>query len=311
MARGPAERLRMERVASTTVPRAPVSTAPPVGDVVRVAPATGWPGFNLPELWRYRSLLFFLVWREIKVRYAQTVLGAAWAVLQPLLTTVVFTVIFGRFARLPSDGVPYPLFALAALVPWTYFNTAVSGASNSLLANTSLITKVYFPRLIIPAAPVLAALLDLAVSLVALLALMVIYGVYPSAGAPVLLLPSVLMMLLTAAGVGCWLAALNIQYRDVKYVVPFLLQLWMYASPVVYSLSLVPSKYRLAYALNPLAGAIAGFRAALLGTSPRPRPSSACRSGWRSWSSRAAWPSSAGPSASSRTWPEAPSCPTP
>ena len=268
MARGPAERLRMERVASTTVPRAPVSTAPPVGDVVRVAPATGWPGFNLPELWRYRSLLFFLVWREIKVRYAQTVLGAAWAVLQPLLTTVVFTVIFGRFARLPSDGVPYPLFALAALVPWTYFNTAVSGASNSLLANTSLITKVYFPRLIIPAAPVLAALLDLAVSLVALLALMVIYGVYPSAGAPVLLLPSVLMMLLTAAGVGCWLAALNIQYRDVKYVVPFLLQLWMYASPVVYSLSLVPSKYRLAYALNPLAGAIAGFRAALLGTSP-------------------------------------------
>ena len=268
MARGPAERLRMERVASTTVPRAPVSTAPPVGDVVRVAPATGWPGFNLPELWRYRSLLLFLVWREIKVRYAQTVLGAAWAVLQPLLTTVVFTVIFGRFARLPSDGVPYPLFALAALVPWTYFNTAVSGASNSLLANTSLITKVYFPRLIIPAAPVLAALLDLAVSLVALLALMVVYGVYPSAGAPMLLLPSVLMMLLTAAGVGCWLAALNIQYRDVKYVVPFLLQLWMYASPVVYSLSLVPSKYRLAYALNPLAGAIAGFRAALLGTSP-------------------------------------------
>jgi lipopolysaccharide transport system permease protein len=256
----------MERVASTTVPQAPVSTAPPDGHVVRVAPAIGWPGFDLPELWRHRSLLFFLVWREVKVRYAQTVLGAAWAVLQPLLTTVVFTVIFGRFAGLPSDGVPYPLFALAALVPWTYFNTAVSGASNSLLANTSLITKVYFPRLTIPAAPVLAALLDLAVSLVALLALMLIYGVYPSAGALVLLLPSVLMMLLTAAGVGCWLAALNIQYRDVKYVVPFLLQLWMFASPVVYSMSLVPSQYRLAYALNPLAGAIAGFRAGLLGT---------------------------------------------
>jgi len=266
MARGPAERLRMERVASTTVPRAPVSTAPPVGDVVRVAPATGWPGFNLPELWRYRSLLFFLVWREIKVRYAQTVLGAAWAILQPLLTTVVFTVIFGRFARLPSDGVPYPLFALAALVPWTYFNTAVSGASNSLLANTGLITKVYFPRLIIPAAPVLAAVLDLAVSLVALVALMLVYGVFPTPAGSMLLVPSVLMMLLTAAGVGCWLAALNIQYRDVKYVVPFLLQLWMYASPVVYSLSLVPSQYRLAYAFNPLAGAIAGFRAALLGT---------------------------------------------
>jgi lipopolysaccharide transport system permease protein len=239
---------------------------PPVADVVRVAPATGWPGFDLPELWRYRSLLLFLVWREIKVRYAQTVLGAAWAVLQPVLTTVVFTVIFGRFARLPSDGVPYPLFALAALVPWTYFNTAVSGASNSLLANTSLVTKVYFPRLIIPAAPVLAALLDLAVSLVALLAFMLLYGVYPSTAAVMLLVPSVLVMLLTAAGVGCWLAALNIQYRDVKYVVPFLLQLWMYASPVVYSLSLVPSQYRVAYALNPLAGAIAGFRAALLGT---------------------------------------------
>jgi lipopolysaccharide transport system permease protein len=243
----------------------PVPSVPRVADVVRVAPATGWPGFDLPELWRYRSLLFFLVWREIKVRYAQTVLGAAWAVLQPVLTTVVFTVIFGRFARLPSDGVPYPLFALAALVPWTYFNTAVSGASNSLLANTSLVTKVYFPRLIIPAAPVLAALLDLAVSLVALLGFMLVYGVYPSTAAVMLLVPSVLVMLLTAAGVGCWLAALNIQYRDVKYVVPFLLQLWMYASPVVYSLSLVPSQYRVAYALNPLAGAIAGFRAALLG----------------------------------------------
>lgn len=256
----------MERVVSTTMTRAPVPTAPSVEGVVRVAPATGWPGFDLPELWRYRSLLFFLVWREIKVRYAQTVLGAAWAVLQPVLTTVVFTVIFGQFARLPSDGVPYPLFALAALVPWTYFNTAVSGASNSLLANTGLITKVYFPRLIIPAAPVVAALLDLGVSLVALVALMLVYGVFPTPAGSVLLLPSVLMMLLTAAGVGCWLGALNIQYRDVRYVVPFLLQLWIYASPVVYPLSLVPSQYRLAYALNPLAGAIAGFRASLLGT---------------------------------------------
>jgi lipopolysaccharide transport system permease protein len=237
----------------------------PASAVVRVAPAGAWPGFDLPELWRYRGLLFFLVWREIKVRYAQTVLGAAWAILQPLLTTVVFTVIFGRFARLPSDGVPYPLFSLAALVPWTYFNTAVSGASNSLTANTSLVTKVYFPRLVIPGAAVLAALLDLAVSIVALLVLMLFYHAAPRPAAVVLVPVSVLMMVLTAAGMGFWLAALNIQYRDVKYVVPFLLQLWMFASPVVYPLSLVPDRYRLAYSLNPLAGAIAGFRSALLG----------------------------------------------
>jgi lipopolysaccharide transport system permease protein len=234
---------------------------------VRVEPAGAWPGFHLAELWRYRGLLFFLVWREIKVRYAQTVLGAAWAVLQPVLTTVVFTVIFGWFARLPSDGVPYPAFSLAGLVPWTYFVTAVTGSSNSLVANTSLVTKVYFPRLVIPAAPVLAALLDLAVSLLALLALMLFYGVIPSLGTAMFLPLSVLAMFLTAAGVGCWLSALNIQYRDVKYVVPFLLQLWMYASPVVYSLSLVPQPYRLAYSLNPMVGAIAGFRSALLGTS--------------------------------------------
>ena len=246
--------------------RSPAPTAAPAGSLVRVAPAGAWPGFDLPELWRYRGLLFFLVWREIKVRYAQTVLGAAWAVLQPLLTTVVFTVIFGWFAKLPSDGVPYPLFALAALVPWTYFNTAVSGASNSLVANTSLVTKVYFPRLVIPGASVLAALLDLIVSLLALLALMLVYRMIPSLGKAMLLPLSVLVMLLTAAGVGCWLSALNIQYRDVRYVVPFLLQLWMYASPVVYSLSLVPQPYRLAYSLNPMAGAIAGFRSALLGT---------------------------------------------
>jgi lipopolysaccharide transport system permease protein len=246
--------------------RAPAALAEPAGSLVRVAPAGAWPGFDFPELWRYRGLLFFLVWREIKVRYAQTVLGGAWAVLQPVLTTVVFTVIFGWFARLPSDGVPYPLFALAALVPWTYFNTAVSGASNSLIANTSLVTKVYFPRLVIPGAAVLAALLDLAVSFLALLALMLVYGVVPGLDTAMLLPLSVLAMLLTAAGVGFWLSALNIQYRDVKYVVPFLLQLWMYASPVVYSLSLVPQQYRLAYSLNPMVGAIAAFRSALLGT---------------------------------------------
>jgi lipopolysaccharide transport system permease protein len=250
---------------ASALPGAPALTPGPASAVVRVTPAGAWPGFDLPELWRYRGLLVFLVWREIKVRYAQTVLGAAWAILQPLLTTVVFTVIFGRFARLPSDGVPYPLFSLAALVPWTYFNTAVSGASNSLTANTSLVTKVYFPRLVIPGAAVLAALLDLAVSIVALLLLMLFYHASPRPAAVVLVPVSVLMMVMTAAGMGFWLSALNIQYRDVKYVVPFLLQLWMFASPVVYPLSLVPDRYRLAYSLNPLAGAIAGFRSALLG----------------------------------------------
>jgi lipopolysaccharide transport system permease protein len=245
---------------------APPRSPGPAPAVVRVAPAGAWPGFDLPELWRYRGLLGFLVWREIKVRYAQTVLGAAWAILQPLLATVVFTVIFGRFARLPSDGVPYPLFSLAALVPWTYFNTAVSGASNSLTANTSLVTKVYFPRLVIPGAAVIAALLDLAVSFVALLVLMLGYHIVPRPSAVVLVPASVVLLMLTSAGVGFWLSALNLQYRDVKYVVPFLLQLWMFASPVVYPLSLVPSPYRLAYALNPLAGAIAGFRSALVGS---------------------------------------------
>jgi lipopolysaccharide transport system permease protein len=250
---------------ASALPGAPAVTPASARAVVRVAPAGAWPGFDFRELWRYRGLLVFLVWREIKVRYAQTVLGAAWAILQPLLTTVVFTVIFGRFARLPSDGVPYPLFSLAALVPWTYFNTAVSGASNSLTANTSLVTKVYFPRLVIPGAAVLAALLDLAVSLVALLALMLFYHADPRPGLIVLVPLSVLLMMMTAAGMGFWLSALNIQYRDVKYVVPFLLQLWMFASPVVYPLSLVPAPYRLVYSLNPLAGAIAGFRSALLG----------------------------------------------
>jgi lipopolysaccharide transport system permease protein len=252
---------------------APVVTAavaPPevARDVVRVEPTGAWPGFRARELWRYRGLLLFLVWRELKVRYAQTVLGAAWAVLQPVLTTVVFTLVFGRFARLPSDGAPYAVFSLTALVPWTYFVTAVTGASNSLVINTSLVTKVYFPRLIIPAAPILAALLDLAISFLALLCLMLYHGTVPKPSAFVLLPLSIVMAVIAAAGVGCWLAALNIQYRDVKYVVPFLLQLWMFASPVVYPLSLIPASLRLAYALNPLVGVVAGFRGAIIGGGP-------------------------------------------
>lgn len=231
-----------------------------------IEPTGRWPRIDLRELWAYRGLFFFLVWRDVKVRYAQTVLGAGWAILQPVLTMLVFTVIFGRFANIPSDGVPYAVFSLAALVPWTYFSTALSGASNSLVSSTNLITKVYFPRLVIPFAPVLAGLVDFAVALVVLGAVMLFYGIVPGPLALVVVPLLLVGMMLTSAGVGCWLAALNIQYRDVKHVTPFLVQVWMYASPIVYPMSLVPERYRAVYALNPMAGIVEGFRAVLLGT---------------------------------------------
>jgi lipopolysaccharide transport system permease protein len=248
------------------------ASAPPPGhprhDLV-IEPAGRWPRIDFAELWEFRQLLFFLVWRDLKVRYAQTVLGIGWAVLQPLLSMVVFTVIFGRFAKVPSNGVPYALFSLAAVVPWTYFSTAFSGASNSLVASSNLITKVYFPRLVVPLAPVLAGIVDLAIGFGVLAVLMAGYRAVPGPGiwmVPIL----VLLTAMTAAGVGAWLAALNIQYRDVKHLVPFIGQIWMYASPVVYPVSLVPEKYRALYALNPMVGIIEGFRTALLGTGPIP-----------------------------------------
>jgi len=231
-----------------------------------IAPSGRWPRIDLRELWTYRGLFVFLVWREIKVRYAQTVLGAGWAVLQPVLTMLVFAVIFGRFARIPSDGVPYPVFSLAALVPWTYFSTALSGASLSLTNDKNLVSKVYFPRLVIPFAPVLSGLLDFAIGLVILGVMMLAYGIAPHAGALVFLPVAALSMVLCAAGVGSGLAALNVQYRDVRYVVPFLTQVWMYASPIVYPASLVPERYRALYALNPMVGVIEGLRGSLLGT---------------------------------------------
>lgn len=234
-----------------------------------IEPAPRWPRIDLAELWAFRQLLFFLVWRDLKVRYAQTVLGIGWAVLQPLLSVVVFTVIFGHFAKVPSNGVPYALFSLAAVVPWTYFSSAFSGASNSLVASSNLITKVYFPRLVVPLAPVLAGLVDLAIGFVVLALLMVGYRAAP--GPAIWLVPIlVLLTAMTAAGVGAWLAALNIQYRDIKHLVPFLSQIWMYASPVVYPVSLVPQKYRALYAINPMVGIVEGFRVALLNTGPVP-----------------------------------------
>lgn len=231
-----------------------------------IEPSGRWPSIDFRELRRYGHLFLFLVWRDIKVRYAQTVLGAAWAVIQPVVTMLVFTVIFGRLVRVPSEGAPYALFSLAALVPWTYFSTALRQASNSLVANPELITKVYFPRLIIPLAPVLAGLLDFSIAFVILLGMMAAFGVYPSAASVVALPLLLASAMVTAAGVGCWLSALNSQYRDVKHVTPFLIQVWMYASPIIYPMSLVPERYRALYALNPMAGVVEGFRATLLGT---------------------------------------------
>jgi lipopolysaccharide transport system permease protein len=238
--------------------------------LIRIEPASGWPTLDLRELWAYRGLFFFLVWRSIKVRYAQTVFGMAWAVFQPVFTMVVFTVVFGHFARIPSDGAPYAVFSLAALVPWAYFAAAVGGASNSLLSNTSLITKVYFPRLIVPLAPVVAALVDFAIAFAVALLVLLGHGILPRLETIVVVPLLLLITAMVAVGVGCALAALNIQYRDTRFVTSFLIQTWMYASPVVYSVSLVPEPYRRLYMLNPLAPVIATFRALLLGTAPIP-----------------------------------------
>ncbi|MGH7717844.1 MAG: ABC transporter permease [Gemmatimonadaceae bacterium] len=229
-------------------------------------PSGFWPGVNLRELWKHRGILAFLIWRDVKVRYAHTVLGAGWAIFQPVMTMLVFTIIFGRFAKIPSDGVAYPVFALASLVPWMYFSTATSAASNSLLTNPELISKVYVPRLIIPLTPIFSGLVEFAIGLVMLVLMALYFGLHPSS-ASILLLPFALgVTIMTAVGVGCWLSALNIEYRDVKHITPFLMQLWMYGSPVVYPLSIVPENIRPFYVLNPMVGAIEGFRSALLGT---------------------------------------------
>ena len=245
-----------------------VEASPHAGRMVLIEPPRGWPRIDFAELRSYRGLLLHLVWRDVKSRYSQTVLGAGWAVLQPVLSMIVFSIIFGRFAGVPSDGVPYPVFSLTALVPWAYFSSALTGSSNSLIISRSLLTKVYFPRLMIPASPVLAALVDFGIAFGVLLLVMAGYGLYPRLHT-LWMLPLLLAIVsMTAMGVGSWLAALNVQYRDVRHVSPFLVQTWMYASPIVYSISLVPDAYQSIYALNPLAGAITGFRAALLGTAP-------------------------------------------
>ena len=250
-----------------------MTTAPPAAadDVLIIQPSHGWLKLNLGELWSYRELLYFLVWRDVKVRYKQTALGAAWAILQPFMTMVVFSVFFGRLAKIPSDGVPYPVFAFTALLPWQLFAYALAESSNSLVASQNLITKVYFPRLVIPIAGVLAGLVDFAIAFVVLLGLMWYFGIVPTAA--VALLPLfVLLAIMTALAVGLWLSALKVKYRDVRYTIPFLTQFWMFVTPVAYPSSLVPERWRALFGLNPMAGVVEGFRWALLGKAHSPGP---------------------------------------
>ena len=236
---------------------------------VVIRPSTGWTGVSLRDLWAYRELLYFLAWRDIKVRYKQTALGVIWVVIQPLFAMLVFSVFFGRLAGMPSDGVPYPVFALCALLPWQLFAHALTESSASLVTNQNLITKVYFPRLIIPLAPVLASLLDFLIAFGLLLGMLAYYRITPTLW--VWTLPLFLLLAIALAiGVGLWLAALNARYRDVRYTIPFLTQIWLFATPIAYPSSLVPEPWRAWYGLNPMAGVVDGFRWALLGTADAP-----------------------------------------
>ncbi len=240
----------------------------PVGVVpqptVDIQPSQSLFQLDLHAVWQYRELLYFLIWRDVKVRYKQTVIGGAWAILQVVMTMVVFTVIFGNFAKIPSDGLPYPIFVYSALLPWNYFSQAIARSGASLVGSANLISKVYFPRLIVPVSAALAPLVDFAIAFVVLLGMMVWFGVVPTRA--MLALPVFLLLaLVTALAVGLWLSALNVRYRDVGHTIPFLTQFWMFASPVVYPVSLVPERWRVLFSLNPMVGVIHGFRWALLG----------------------------------------------
>jgi lipopolysaccharide transport system permease protein len=258
-------------MASLTAPASPLPVQHAAPTIVRIEPPRGWLDLRLGELWAYRELLYFFVWRDVKVRYKQTVIGVAWVVLQPLLTMGVFTLFFGRLAKLPSDGLAYPVFYFCALVPWNYFATALQSCTSVVVDNQRVITKVFFPRLVLPLSAVVSGLVDFAIGFVVLGIVLGFYGIRPGLAAlwlPVLLLLAVL----TALGVGLWMSALNALYRDVKYVVPFLIQFWMFASPVAYPSSLVPQRWRWLYGMNPMAGVIDGFRWALTGHGQPPGP---------------------------------------
>jgi len=249
-------------VSSTTATAPPAALAKP--PVLRIAPLIHWWVLPAGELWDYRELLYFFVWRDIKIRYKQTAIGAAWAILQPFLTMLIFSLFFGKLAHIPSQGLPYPIFYYTALLPWMYFAASLQNATSTIVENQRLITKVYFPRLHLPLSAVLSGLVDFGVSFLMLIVMMIYYGIRPTAAA--LWLPAFLVLAVaTALGVGLWLSALNAIYRDVRYVVPFLVQFWMFASPVAYPASLVPAKWRWLYGLNPMAGVIEGFRWSLTG----------------------------------------------
>ena len=234
-----------------------------------IEPKSGWRTIDLGEIWEYRDLLYFLVWRDVKVRYAQSVLGIGWAVIQPVFYMVVFTVVFGRLVKVESDGAPYAVFSYVALVPWTYFANAVGESTGSLVANANMLSKVYFPRVIMPLSTVLAKLVDFAIAMTVLLGLLVWYRIVPTQW--VVILPLfVFLAMLISAGLGLWLAALAVQYRDIRYGIAFAIQGMMYLCPVVYPVSLIPEQFRLIYAINPMTGVIEGFRSALLGTTPMP-----------------------------------------
>ena len=246
-----------------------IATAKP--PLVCIEPSRGWASLRLADLWEYRELVYFLVWRDIKIRYKQTVLGAGWAILQPFFTMIVFTIFFGRLAKMPSDGIPYAVFAYTALVPWTFFANGLLQAINSVVGNGSLVKKVYFPRMIMPLAAVLAGVIDFLFAFLVLIGMTVYFGIAPTWR--VLTLPLFLgLVLMTSLSVALWLSALNVQFRDVRYVAPFLVQIWLFATPVAYPSSLLSEPWRTAYGLNPMAGVIEGFRWAVLGTPSGPGP---------------------------------------
>jgi lipopolysaccharide transport system permease protein len=249
----------------------PAAPAPAPAAPTIIEPSQGWVAPHLREVWEYRELLYFLVWRDIKVRYKQTALGASWAIIQPFLTMVVFSLFFGHLGKIPSDGIPYPIFAFSALVPWTFFANGLTQSSNSLVGSGSLISKVYFPRLIIPLASVFSGIVDFAIAFLVMLAMMLYYGLIPSLN--VIWLPLFLLLaLVTSLGVGLWLSALNVEYRDVRYVVPFITQFWLLATPIAYPSSLLHEPWRTIYGLNPMVGVVEGFRWALLRSNSAPGP---------------------------------------
>jgi lipopolysaccharide transport system permease protein len=246
-------------------------TTPITLSVTIIKPSQGWAALKLDELWEYRELLFFLSWRDIKVRYKQTALGATWAIIQPFFTMVVFSLFFGRLAQIPSDGIPYPIFAYAALVPWSFFANSLNNSSNSLVDSANLLRKVYFPRLAIPLATVLSGVIDFAIAFVVLLGMMLYYRITPTFN--IVWLPLLLLLALTTAlGVGLWLSALNVQYHDVRYTIPFMTQFWLFATPIAYPSSLLSEPWRTLYGINPMVGVAEGFRWALLGTTTAPGP---------------------------------------